>query len=129
MEKSIQLSLSENHLQPLYSKNFLNPTDLLTPYMIQKSPLVFYMLEKLITLTYMRKFLFNILNDCLEVDQDPNRIEEEKEEKEEKEEEEEKEVKIINQKRFINTGEMLRNLKELYGIDLTEFSEYWVFYF
>jgi transcription initiation factor TFIID subunit 2 len=92
----------ETHVQPLYCLNYSNPAELLTPYLIRKSPLVIYMIDRLAQ-SNVKKLLNTFLQKC--IDAGKNRYEH----------------------RTLSTKEFLQAVKKTYLIDLKQFAEYWIY--
>lgn len=59
MTEAKQLLQMDTHVQPLYCDVYISPSELLTPLLHRKAPLVIYMIERLISMSNMKKVCKN----------------------------------------------------------------------
>jgi aminopeptidase N len=65
-EAAKDLYRSDAHVQPLYCTDYIHPSELYSPLMYKKAPLVIHMIDKLIQSTNMRKLMNTLVNNALE---------------------------------------------------------------
>eukprot|EP01080_Neovahlkampfia_damariscottae_P005560 gene5560-9378_t len=96
-----RLNELETHKQPLFSKNYIHPSELLTEYMKIKSAYVIHMIGKFVSLTNLKKYMNKLIVAT--------------------------ETKDDYSNRFVSTKSVIKILKNTYGVDLKHFFEYWVY--
>jgi aminopeptidase N len=102
LKASELLNELETHNQPLFTKSFVHPSELITDYMKIKSSYVVHMIGKFISLTNLKKYLNKLITTAVSNPDDSSN-------------------------RLISTKNMIKTLKNTYGVDLKHFFDYWVY--
>ncbi|EFC46425.1 predicted protein [Naegleria gruberi] len=103
MKAGKELLSIENHTQSLYIENYCHPSELLTEYLLKKSPLVIYMIDRQISTSNMRNLLNKFLKNAHTLDS-----------------------KRYND-RLISSSSFIKTIGKTFATDLKEFSSYWIY--
>lgn len=99
MRESKELANIETHKQPLWTEDFIHPSEINSTYLYKKSPLVINMISRIINYSNMKKFLLKLFDS----------------------------VKDNDSNRFLSTKQFIKSIRKNYTIDLKQFCEYWVY--
>lgn len=99
LKESKELVEIETHKQPLFTKQFIHPSEINSPYLYKKSPLVMNMIARIINYSNMKKYCLKIFES----------------------------VKENESNRFLSTKFFIKSIRKNYSIDLKQFCEYWVY--